>query len=42
MAEIDSAAQEIVTSYHILYEKIHTERSGQYQDAVEKTKGRPK
>lgn len=41
MAEINSASQEIVTSYRALYEKTHAERSGQYQDAVEKIKGRP-
>lgn len=41
MAQIDSVAQEIVTAYRTLYEKAHTERSGQYQGAVEKIKGRP-
>jgi len=40
MTQIESTAQEIVAAYRALYEKAHTERAGQYQDAVEKIKGR--
>ena len=40
MTEIDTEAQEIMGTYRALYEKIHAERAKQYQDAVEKIKGR--
>lgn len=40
MAQIESTAREIVAAYRGLYEKTHAERAAQYQDAVEKIKGR--
>ena len=40
MAEIDKLAQAISTAYRELYKKTHTERAKQYQDSVEKIKGR--
>jgi len=40
MAQIENQAQEISAAYRDLYEKTHTERATQYQDAVEKVKGR--
>jgi len=40
MTEIEAIAQEIMGTYRALYEKIHAERAKQYQDAVEKIKGR--
>ena len=41
MAQIEKQAQEISTAYRELYGKTHTERAAQYQEAVEKIKGRP-
>lgn len=40
MSQIESTAQEIVAAYRELYEKTHVERAAQYQNAVEKIKGR--
>jgi len=40
MAQIETKAQEILAAYRELYEKTHAERAAQYQDAVEKIKGR--
>lgn len=40
MAQIESTAREIVAAYRGLYEKTHADRAAQYQDAVEKIKGR--
>lgn len=40
MAEIEKQATAISTAYRELYEKSHTERATQYQDAIEKIKGR--
>jgi len=40
MTEIKATAQQIMRAYRALYEKIHTERAKQYQDAVEKIMGR--
>jgi hypothetical protein len=40
MTQIEKQAHEISMAYRELYEKIHTERATQYQDAVEKIKGR--
>ncbi len=40
MAQIEAIARELVAAYRGLYEKVHAERSAQYQDAVEKIKGR--
>jgi hypothetical protein len=40
LPQIESTAQEIMFAYRALYEKTHTERAAQYQDAVEKIKGR--
>jgi hypothetical protein len=40
MAEIEKQATAISTAYRELYEKTHSERATQYQDAVEKIKGR--
>lgn len=39
-AKIETKAQEIVTAYRELYEKIHAERATYFQGAVEKIKGR--
>ncbi len=40
MAQIEVTAQEIVAAYRELYEKTHAERAAQYQEAIEKIKGR--
>jgi len=39
MKEIDSVATEIISVYRDLYEKVHSDRATQYQEAVEKIKG---
>jgi len=41
MAEIESATKEIVAAYRDLYEKAHADRAAQYQEAIDKIKGRP-
>jgi hypothetical protein len=41
MSQIEFMAKEIVAAYLELYEKNHAERAAQYQDAIEKIKGRP-
>jgi len=41
MPEIRSATQEVTSAYRDLYEKAHEERASQYQEAVERIKGRP-
>jgi hypothetical protein len=40
MAQIETKAQEIVVAYRELYESTHAGRAVQYQEAVEKIKGR--
>jgi len=40
MAEIKSCTEEVASAYRRLYEQAHTERTSQYQEAVEKIKGR--
>lgn len=40
MGQIEAEAQEITAAYRELYEKTHVERAAQYQDAIEKIKGR--
>ena len=40
MLKIESIAQEIAVAYRHLYEKTHSDRAAQYQDAVEKIRGR--
>ncbi|NLY01510.1 MAG: BREX system P-loop protein BrxC [Rhodopirellula sp.] len=41
MADIESATNAVVAGYRALYEATHADRAAQYQDAVEKIKGRP-
>ena len=41
MAEIESATKEVVAAYRDLYEKTHADRAAQYQEAIDKIKGRP-
>jgi hypothetical protein len=41
MPEIKSVADEITAAYRQLYENAHADRARQYQEAVEKIKGRP-
>ena len=41
MAEIESATKEVVAAYRALYEKAHADRAAQYQEAIDKIKGRP-
>ena len=41
MPEIKSVTKEVTTAYRQLYEKAHADRTAQYQEAVEKIKGRP-
>jgi len=41
MAEIESATKEVVAAYRALYEKAHADRTTQYQEAIDKIKGRP-
>ncbi|MCL6506961.1 MAG: hypothetical protein K6T59_08045 [Bryobacteraceae bacterium] len=41
MQEIKSVGDEIADAYRQLYEKAHADRARQYQEAVEKIKGRP-
>jgi len=41
LPQIQSLADEIAAAYRQLYEKTHAERARQYQEAVEKIKGRP-
>ncbi|MFH0996802.1 MAG: BREX system P-loop protein BrxC [Pseudomonadota bacterium] len=40
MAQIEAKAQEIIAAYRELYKRTHVARSAQYQDAIEKIKGR--
>jgi hypothetical protein len=41
MSKIRTLTEEITSGYRQLYEKAHADRSRQYQEAVEKIKGRP-
>jgi hypothetical protein len=41
MAEIESATKDVVAAYRDLYKKAHTDRATQYQEAIDKIKGRP-
>jgi len=41
MAEIESATKAVVAAYRALYEKTHADRAAQYQEAIDKIKGRP-
>ena len=41
MAEIESATKEVVAAYRALYQKTHADRAAQYQQAIDKIKGRP-
>ena len=39
--QIEVVTQEIVNAYRTLYEKVHAERAAQYQEGIDKIKGRP-
>ena len=41
MEEIRASAHEVASAYHALYEKAHGDRTEQFQQAIEKIKGRP-
>lgn len=41
MSEIESVTEEIVAAYRDLYQKTHADRAAQYQEAIDKIKGRP-
>ncbi|HOQ48034.1 MAG TPA: BREX system P-loop protein BrxC [Bryobacteraceae bacterium] len=41
MAEIESATNEVVAAYRALYKKTHADRATQFQEAIDKIKGRP-